>query len=352
MSKDPFAILDNPVMDEVENVELPEAFIDKFNPKEELEIDSEDISNDVEDEIESSEDLLADIVEAGKVKKEETTTDEEGNTVEVETPEEASKLFLTSLTEELLENFGFTTEEGSELKVENPEDLVEIINEIIESKSEPKYSSELSKDFDLFIANGGNPKDFFTSLNDAVDYTDFTPTTDKEKVNTAREYLVRSTSFKPEKIEKELNKLIENEELDEFLEEEALPFLQEQSVKNYEQLLEAQELKKQQEIREREKIINYHANIIDKAESLGGFPVAKTYKEDFKNFVLGIDKTGKTPLAHFLDENPSAFTEIAWVAYLLKNKIDPEEKINRKANKNLNERLSNVGKVITKTTNK
>lgn len=175
--------------------------------------------------------------------------------------------------------------------IKSPEELIDAIEDIISKKSTPKYSSELSEEFDKFIREGGDPIEFLS----AMDTESSTPKIDtqKEKEEVVRTVL-RDAGFSDKQIEKKIDSYIENDTLDdEAL--DAADIVKRKNAKNVEGVIKAKKAEEARQIKEQEELYNSIEDFIDNMKDVRGIPITADQKKNAKEYFFKVDKkTGIT----------------------------------------------------------
>jgi hypothetical protein len=176
-------------------------------------------------------------------------------------------------------------------KLTSPDELVSAIEDLINSKSKPKYTNDLSEMFDAFLADGGSPIDFFSEIASISTLPKIS--TQKEQEDVIKTVL-KDAGFSEKQIERKIDLYIENETLASEA-EDALDILKRKNVAKAEENATQQRkaIEKQQED-DRQFFVSLN-KYIDDLKEVGGIPVTPEQRKDLKDYMFKVDqKDGMT----------------------------------------------------------
>jgi len=174
----------------------------------------------------------------------------------------------------------------SNTDIKSPDELIEAIEDIISKKSKPSYSSEIAEAFDEFMADGGDPMDFFGGLSDdsSLPRVD----TQKDKENVVR-LVLKDAGFSDKQIEKKIDTYIENETLAEEA-DDALDILKRKNAKNVEASIKARKEDDARMVQEQQKLFQSIEQYIDDMKDVRGISITKEQKKEMKDYLFKVDK--------------------------------------------------------------
>lgn len=257
------------------------------------------------------------------------------NQVDFEDSESDEGVF-TSLAKDFFEHNGLEWSDDL-LKEDSAEGFNELLTELIEANSVPRYSYQDSADFDEFLRSGGDPITFFEKYYNRGNT--ISPDLDLEDVNNQkavlRENYRHTTKWSEERIEKEIRKLERDEELEDEA-KEAFKEVLEIHEKTQKELVEQQKKEAAKRAAEQKQYVENIISLIDKgtAKELGA-DLSKLEKDKFKAYIFNRDSEGLTGYDRDLRTIPNADIKLALLMF---QKIT-EGKIPAKAAKEANNNL-------------
>lgn len=165
------------------------------------------------------------------------------------------------------------------------------------------------------VAKGADVKDAYAAMFSSPDYDNMDLNDEGNQETVVRRYLKETTRFSDERIEKEIKKYKDLDELEEQAKEgiDVLKQVDADKDKELEKQLEAQaELQKQ----EQAKLIQSKRAEILEAETIAGYKMDKKLANEFNDYLFKPDeKTGMTPYQAFVKETPDWDIQAAMIAF-------------------------------------
>lgn len=262
-----------------------------------------------------------------------------------ESQEEGEEVSYLPLIEMIHEANGwqdiYKQREGEFKENDSIDGLMNVIGEIISQNSAPKYASDATKAFDEFVSKYGEERaGEFLELNyGAVNYESFDISKVENQERIYRDYLKATTPFSDSKIDKEIKRLVDLEELEGEV-EEAKKFLVEDTKRKAEEL----EISEKRKIEEAEAKWNAHVEEQKKKilnlEEIAEFKLEKKEREQFFDYLYKSDKSGKTPYQKDMEDNSDLKLALAYHAFKGTNKSKIAQIAETEAAKKLRESLS------------
>ena len=175
----------------------------------------------------------------------------------------------------------------------NIQEIIDFMGEIVKQASVPTYASEDIKRLDEFVKDGGNIRDFYSTI--------VSGRVDPEKVDIENEYdqkrVVREHLGNQGYSEDRINKMIKRYEDAGVLEEEAqdaLDLLKDFNKKQEQKLLETQKKEAEQFKEQQQKFISTVEESIKTLDSIRGIKISQKEKDDLLEYILLPDRTGMT----------------------------------------------------------
>lgn len=226
----------------------------------------------------------------------------------------------TVLAKNFFDYLGWDNWSDDFLPEKNAEGFFNMLESIIQENSKPEYSSEIVRDFDTFVKNGGNPKEFLETYNQ-TELPELDLENQEHQAYVVYQQMKMSTQWSDEKIRKYVHKLAKDGELAEEA-KDAFGFVKSQYDQRREQLKKQQEEDLIKQNKETQEYIYSVGRYIESAsEEDLGVSLTKGEKQKFVRFLLEPDpKTGLTPYQHKIQENPSNSYKLA--ALVFKGALD------------------------------
>jgi hypothetical protein len=241
------------------------------------------------------------------------------------------------LGEAIYEHFGADAKESG-LDLKTAEDFIKFFEETVSAQAEENrtYASPVSKEFDEYLAHGGDPAKFFEVRFANVDYNQIKPDSVDNQKRIISDYLSKVKQLDTKSIEK----LVKSAEADDELESLANSYHAE-LVKNQEdqatKLIEdqkAQEKAKYESIKKSREEFSKQVMLAD--ENALGYKATPKEKEAFLNWLFTPQKSGKTGYQETIEKTPFAVMRMNFGLY--KGFLDPK-KVDQLASKKAIERL-------------
>lgn len=221
------------------------------------------------------------------------------------------KALLSHLNEEGLIDF----EDSDDLE-DKPELIFETVKNTIEKGIESYKESipEVGKQFLEYLEKGGDPNKYIESLQKPFDLNSIDLESERDQEKVVTEYL-KTLDYTKEEIEETLEGYKDGLLLEKQA-KLASSKLAKVFEKRQEQLLREQEAIAEQQREEYSKYINTINNSIETANEIAGLEISKKEKDDFRRYLLAVDKDGMTQYQRELQENPvQTQLELAYLKY-------------------------------------
>ena len=249
----------------------------------------------------------------------------------------------SSLAEVVLDELGIEFQKDF-LTSESPEGLAELIKNVIKANSEPEFASKEVEDLNKFIASGGKFQDFVKSINNELDIDSLDLTKLQNQKLVVEKFYKETTKFSDEKIERLIQRSIEDEDFEEEV-KEAAEKLREINASKIETIIIQQKQAQENEIKRYKEIEEANKNLILTAtEKELGFSLTQEDRMDLLDFIYKPDpKTGIPEYRKFLDQNPNAYISMA---YLVRKNLLNEKNITKKSKEEIFKNIdSNMKKI-------
>jgi len=233
---------------------------------------------------------------------------------------------------------------SDEDKPKSVKELVEFMQEVIETNSQPKYASDEIKDLDEYVKQGGDVKHFFSQV--------YSTDIDPDKIDITKESnqkaVIKDNLRSKGYSETRIDKLISRYEETGALEEEAADSLEE--VKEYREktkqtLLEQNKKQYEENVKEQLKFVKNVESIIKDSKDIRGISISE---KDRKNLVEYIFKPKSNGLTSYQEDYNSNLQNLVESAYFTMKKDALVQQIEKKAStdavKNLKLKLKTKGK--------
>jgi hypothetical protein len=270
---------------------------------------------------------------------------ESGETTEVEETEEdntdGEEVSVLPLIEAIHEQAGWEFKEDAFKDNDSVEGLMDFVSEVIASNSVPEFASDEVAAFNDFVSKYGADKagDYLEVNYGQIDYDTIDLENEDNQKRVYAEYLKASTKYSSAKIDKEIKKLVDLDELGDEMEEAKEYLVKDKEAKKvaFEQ---QQEAAKAAQI---ESFNNYKATQktrIENAKDIAGFEPTKEEREDFYKFAYETDRTGKTGYQKYKEQNENLDLELLWHAFKGTNKDKLSKGVKTETAKKLKKSLS------------
>lgn len=273
--------------------------------------------------------------EEDKTKTEETSSLEEQESNEEDTDDESEIVspFIDLFSAEL----GW--EIGDEEKPKTIKELVNYMNDIIESNSKPSFASEEIEKLNKFVEDGGELKEFFSELyGDGID----PETIDLEKENNQKMVVTENLKlrgYSEDRIKKLINRYEDAGTLEDEA-EDAIELLKEHKSKRKEQLLKEQEKFSQLQKTQQLKFVKDVEETVKGLAAIRNIPISLKEKQTLLDYMFKSGTDGRTAYQRDYEKNHLNLIESAYFTMkgdALLKKI--ETKATSEAAKTLKEKL-------------
>jgi hypothetical protein len=235
-----------------------------------------------------------------------------------------------------------------DLKFDTVDEVLDFMSEIVTENSKPVYSSPEVEEYDEFVKNGGNLRDFYKEV--------YSGKLDPASVDLEKEYDQRAVvrenllnqGYKEDKIKKMISRYEEAETLKEEA-EDALDLVREYNQKKAESLLVQQKNEAMQARKQQQKFFDDVNNTIKSISDIKGFPITEKEKRELLQYAFAPEEDG---LSKYQKEYRSDVMNILESAWLAKNRNknlaittadDASKKGNSDAYKTLRDKLKAKG---------
>ncbi len=285
--EDAFNITDDVINDEPLTDEELDAIKNKKSANDKTVVDEPESDDDLEDDIDDEDEPEPTPKrKPGRPKKEDTIIEEPEET---DTDEFDESNIVTNFFDAISEELGW--EEEDDNKPKDVAGLISYFKDVIEENSKPEYSSEEVEALDNFVKQGGDIREYLqieTELNlDDID------TEDEYNQRLIVKQLLKEKGFNDKRIDKMITKYEESG----ILEDEAKDAI--------EDLKEIRDQKKEQLLREQEKLYNqqierqqqFYTNVVSEIKGLKnirGINIPEKDKKVLMDYILKPDADGRT----------------------------------------------------------
>jgi hypothetical protein len=292
--------------------------------------------NDIDDN-EDSEDI-------DESKNEDSTSSKENSNEDGEVEESD---LVDAFSDIFADELGWEFNEGE--KPSSIKELVNYMQELIETNSQPKYASDEIRELDEFIKQGGNVKEYFSSLYSTEvdpDKVDITKETNQKTV--IRENL-RNRGYSEARIEKLVSRYEELGALEEEA-QDSLEELKDFKEKTKKQLLEQTKKQHEESVRSQLTFVRNVESLIKDVKDIRGIPISEKDKRSLTEYIFKPTASGRTS---YQEEYNSDLKNLIESAFFTMKKNTLVQQIERKAStdavKNLKLKLKAKGKSTKNT---
>jgi len=293
-------------------------------------------------DIEETEDINDKVDKDDKNNTKDIGSDDTSNNEPINTDDIEETDLVDAFSDIFADELGW--EFNEEDKPKSVKELVEFMQEIIETNSQPKYASDEIKDLDEYVKRGGDVQHFFSQV--------YSTDIDPDKIDITKESnqkaIIKDNLQSKGYSETRIDKLIARYEETGVLEEEATDSLAE--VKEYREktkqtLLEQNKKQHDENVKEQLKFVQNVESIIKDSKDIRGINISE---KDKKNLVEYIFKPKSTGLTAYQEDYNSNLQNLVESAYFTMKKDTLVQQIEKKAStdavKNLKLKLKTKGK--------
>lgn len=265
------------------------------SPKNDIDIDPEDVFVEAE-KLRESKSKQKPVEEEIEEDPKENTAVQKEKTVQKTTPVETS--VNVDDEAELIEPFVdlFTQELGWELdeneKPKSIKDLVEYMQDIVETNSKPEFANNEIEELNEFVKNGGDLKDFYQKVYSEVDVDNIDIDDERNQKRVIRE-LLESKGFNRNRIDRMITRYEDSDTLSAEAEDaiEELKELREQTKQN---LLKQQEEENTRALEERRQFYTKIDTDIKTLNNIKGYDLTKKDKQELLDYIFKVENDGTT----------------------------------------------------------
>ena len=184
----------------------------------------------------------------------------------------------------------------------------------LENRDKTTFADDKARRYNDLVKQGAKPEEAFKALYTQMDYDNVDVSDTATAKDIVRRYFKETTAFTDAKIEKEIKKL---EDLDELEGEakEGIDILKQVDAKKDKEL-EAQLVKQEEErVQQREKILEQKKTSIRDAKEIAGYKNDNKLSGNFIDYLFKADDDGKTEYQKFVEGNPNWDVEAAMYAF-------------------------------------
>lgn len=173
-------------------------------------------------------------------------------------------------------------------------DFIELMKEVVEQESQPAYASDEVKQYDEFVRNGGNLRNFYNATVEGkvdTDAVNIENAFDQKRV--LQEHLTNQGYS-----ESNISKMLQRYENAGILEEEAteaLELLKDYNDRNKKKLLADQENAARLLEEQQQNFVGAVEESIKEFDSILGYKLSNKDKDDLRKAILTVDAEGYTP---------------------------------------------------------
>lgn len=265
--------------------------------------EEEDTDSKVDDNDLDEEEIFE---QAAKAREEKTKTKsqekvEEQQKQDVKVEDSKQKEDISDIEEDeatLIEPFVdlFTQELGwtldDEEKPQTIKDLVEYMQDIIETNSKPEFANDEVEQLNEFVKNGGDIKDFYQKTYSEVDVNNIDLDDEKNQKRVIRE-LLEEKGFNKTRIDRMISRY---EDSDNLLAEaeDAIEELKELQEQRKQELLEIQKEENNRALEERRQFYTKVEKDIKDMNAIKGYDLTKKDKQELIDYIFRVESDGTT----------------------------------------------------------
>lgn len=177
---------------------------------------------------------------------------------------------------------------------------------------EAAFANPQTRKFNELVAAGASPEQAYNVLFNQIDYNKLDLKDQKNQEEVVRRHLQATTKFSTERIEKEIKRYADLNELEDMA-KEGLVYLKEAEGKKEEALRAELENHKTTQIEQKKQSIEKKKTEIRTIKKLAGFDITPEEAETFIDFVFTPDQnSGMTPYQEYVQKNPNWELEAAY----------------------------------------
>ena len=200
---------------------------------------------------------------------------------------EISSYFASSIADKL----GLDLEKDS--KFEKLDDVIDLMTEVIKANSKPAYASPEVEEYDQYVRNGGNLKEFYDQVyKDSVDpdKVDLESEKDQKAVIEAN---LKLLGYKEERIKKVIERYEDAEVLKDEA-EDALESLKENQIKKAKTLLADQEKERIAAEKQNKEFVDNVIKYVNNLNDILGVEVDSKTKKEMVDYIFRVKPDGST----------------------------------------------------------
>ena len=262
--------------------------------------------------------------EAEEAEEEESEEETEGEEEEPTGDEPAGELSFTPYAEALFAVNGWEYD-SSVMPEDSLNGFKGLIENIVKSnveaalESNDPFANDDMKRFNELVSKGAKPEEAYKALYSEMDYDNVDLDEEGVSQEIVRRYYKETTKFNDAKIEREIKKL---EDLDELESEamEGIDILKQADARKDKDLEKNLELQAAQREEERVKVIEQKKASIRESKTIAGYKVDNNLSDAFTDYLFKADDSGKSGYQKFVETNPNWDLEAAMFAFKKMNK--------------------------------
>lgn len=325
--------------------------MESLDPSEEDEVDdkssTEDTTKDSKPKSKKEETNTEDVTEKVTEDDKEAPTSIDDDFDEIELTDEHIPVVVEFFSDKFVEKLGWEFEEGE--KPKSIEDLVKYMQGVIDTNSQPRYSSNEIKELDEFVANGGDVKDYFNrvySLDIDPDKVDLSKEINQKAV--IKENL-RSKGYSEQRIAKLINRFEESSTLEEEA-EDSLEEVKEARSKAKQELLEKTRIQQEDFRKQQQAFTTNVEKIIKDSTDIRGVTISNKEKDILMEYIFKPTSEGMTQYQKDYNSNLKNLVESAYFTMKGDKFVQQlEKKAATNAARNLTLKLKTKGKSTKNT---
>jgi len=258
-----------------------------------------------------------DVSEDTKLEVPKPSKEKEVTEVSKPTTEFDNGFTVLPIIEDVLDTLGIEYDDTSfsDLDLTDPKSITSVIEQIIADKSSANFASPIAKDFNDYVAEGGDPTKFFENYTHIPKYADLDLDDESNLRNIAIEYN-KSIGMSNEDAEEVAQDLIDSDSI-----KKLAPKYAKTLDSNNAKVADMRE-KQLEDARKADEAFYYEQlekqrNLIENIDELAGIPFKnKSDKSSFIKYIQDVDpKTGKTKYEQSFIDDPTLRLKLQMLTY-------------------------------------
>lgn len=224
-------------------------------------------------------------------KKAKTTTGDAGNDDDEDSESEPNEEAYESFFDIVSDKLGIDVDDDFE-KPKTAEELAGFFEDVIRENSKPEYSSDIVRELDEYMKNGGDFEKFYKIKKDSVSYENIDLENESNQRRVISDYLELS-GYDDNQIARKIKRYEDTGVLKDEA-EDALQSVKKAKEKEAENLLKQQERERREYEANQRAIFESAVKVINKSDNIRGIKLSNRDKRDLVKYMFQLQPNGKT----------------------------------------------------------